>query len=199
MAAGRRRKWRTDARLRRGRCRCRRRGRRTRSSRRRISEARPRAGACSCRGIRSRRRGCRAEQRRARVAAASNLPGRGSASEPAGIAAGAAHQNRDAARINGKDQRPRRPRSFQGGRAQFPNQAPRPGHPPGFEEEFATAGLLARGSSPRAAFPGRQCPVAIGSRLVAHSCGDSRGFGASPAPHSLLALPLRGRDHHIGI
>ena len=56
-----------------------------------------------------------------------------------------------------------------------------------------TAGLLARGSSPRAAFPGRQCPVAIGSRLVAHSCGDSRGFGAGPAPHSLLALPFAGK------
>lgn len=40
----------------------------------------------------------------------------------------------------------------------------------------AQAGLLARGSRPRSAFPGMN-PVADGGRLSAHSCGGSHGSG----------------------
>src|ERR1700730_4434545 len=51
-----------------------------------------------------------------------------------------------------------------------------------------TAGLLACGSIPFAAFPGPRFPVACDERFTAYSCGGSRGIGDIffPAPHSLF-------------
>ena len=179
------------------------RGRRTHSSRRRASAARPTAGACNCRGIRPRRPGWRARAAASRVAAASSAAGTRLGIGAGRIAAGAAHQNRDVAAINGIRREPAAsPAAFMSRRdaLEFQSQAPRPGHPPGFEEDILRRQVSwLAGRRLRAAFPGRQCPVAIGRRLVAHSCGDSRGFGASPAPHSLLAPPVAERDRRAGI
>ena len=117
------------------------------------------------------------------------------------IAAGAADQNGDAARIIARPTASTAAFISGGTRS-----VSKPGSTPGTPARLRGR-LLRRqvswlaGRRLRAAFPGRQCPVAIGRRLVAYSCGDSRGFGAGPAPHSLLALPLRGRDRrgrHLG-
>ena len=83
---------------------------------------------------------------------------------------------------------------------------PRPGSTPGTPARLRGRRLRRQVSwladhRLRAAFPGKKRPVAIGRRLIAHSCGDSRGFGAGPAPHSLLALPFAGEGPsqlHLG-
>ena len=48
------------------------------------------------------------------------------------------------------------------------------------------AGLLARESSLRPAFPGALSQWRVQPLLAAYSCGGSRGFGAMPAPRSLF-------------
>src|SRR5690242_13260991 len=55
----------------------------------------------------------------------------------------------------------------------IPIGAPRPMRP---RVTTLTAGLLARGSPPCAAFPGLSSGL-VGARLSAYSCGGSRGFG----------------------
>ena len=56
------------------------------------------------------------------------------------------------------------------------------GHPAQRSTEL-TAGLLARGSPPVTAFPGRN-PVALWHELAADSCGGSCGFGPED-PHRI--------------
>jgi hypothetical protein len=71
--------------------------------------------------------------------------------------------------------------------------------PRAMEDDLVQAGLLARGSSPFAAFPDfdEQSPVALRERLAADSCGGSSGFDWRPkgpnAPDSLLAAQLEQR------
>src|SRR4051794_13442136 len=55
--------------------------------------------------------------------------------------------------------------------------------------ERLAAGLLARGSPPRPAFPGL-AQWRVGLRLAAYSCGGSAGLGPRAAPASLL-VPSR--------
>src|SRR5271155_4206271 len=55
----------------------------------------------------------------------------------------------------------------------------------------STAGLLARGSLPCAAFPVAQWRN--GARLSAYSCGGSRGIGLTPSPRS-LSIPEGNRQ-----
>jgi hypothetical protein len=74
---------------------------------------------------------------------------------------------------------------------------PAPRHPARAATE-STAGLLACGSPPVTAFPGRT-PVALWHGLAAYSCGGSCGLGTTgSAPHSLFALARETVDvHHL--
>ncbi len=68
--------------------------------------------------------------------------------------------------------------------------SPSPSHPTGgLPVSFRMAGLLARGSGRRSAFPGH-LPVAFGDALAAHSRGGGCGCRRGAGPHS-LSRPVR--------
>ena len=65
-------------------------------------------------------------------------------------------------------------------RARIPTSVSTPGTPARLRGRLSRRQVSwLAGRRPRAAFPGFR-PVAIGARLTAHSCGDSRGFGQRP-------------------